>query len=279
MKRLLLSLLLLASLAACNNAPDDTVPAAEPAPTAAAPAAPAPAPAAPATPADATPADAAPSEATPADPAAATDTPAAPAATPPPYDPATSPRRDVDFTVLSTPQPTFGQGGIEVAEIFGYSCIHCANLQPSMTPWKAAQPADVRVEYVPAVFGGQWDNFARAYFAAQAMGLLDKTHDAMFNAVFVERAIGGGSLEEIADWYATQGADREAFLSTMQSFAVNAKLNRAKQFALRTSVNSTPTVIVNGKYAASMTRDGGAEGLLRTLDYLIAHERAGTTPP
>src|SRR5688572_29426466 len=201
MKRLLLSLLLLASLAACNDAPDDTVPAADPAPTAAAPAAePAPAPAEPVTPADATPADAAPTDAaaaegTPADAGTPPDaTASTPAETPPPRDPAASPRRDVRCAVLATRRPTFGQGGIGVAEVCAYTCSHCASLQPSMTPWKAAHPADVRVEYVPAVFGGVADNFARGFFAAQAMGLLDKTHDGMFNAVLVERAVGSGSL-------------------------------------------------------------------------------------
>lgn len=296
MKRLLLSLLLLAALAGCDKSADtaatDAVPAADPvaaepapapAPVDAAPADAAPADAAPAdsAPADTAPDAAAPADASPADATTPDATAVAPAAgpAPPPYDPATSPKRDVDFTVLPTPQPTFGQGGIEVAEVFAYTCIHCANLQPSMTPWKNAQADDVRVEYVPAAFGGVADNFGRAFFAAQAMGILDKTHDGMFNAVLVERKAGSGSLEEIADYYATQGVDRDAFLSTMQSFAMTAKLNRAKQFAQRTGVNATPTMIVNGKYSATMTRDGGPEGLLRTLDYLVAHERAGTAPP
>ena len=148
-----------------------------------------------------------------------------------------------------------------------------------MTPWKAAQPADVRVEYVPAVFGGVSDNFARGFFAAQATNLLDETHDDLFTATLVERALGSASVEEIADWYATKGANRDAFLSTMNSFAVTTKLNRARQFALRTNVNATPTVIVNGKYTASMTGDRGPDGLLRTIDFLVAHERAGSTPP
>lgn len=299
MKRVLLPLILALAVAACDRggAPADTVPVAEAPAPAAAPAETAP-PAEPtaadptaAAPATDTPASADPAvdgattdaASTPADPAATpavAETPAAPAtAAPPPYDPATSPKRGVDFEVLSTPQPTFAQGGIEVAEVFAYTCIHCATLQPSVTPWKAALPDDVRVEYVPAVFGGVWDNFARAYFAAQAMGVLEKTHDATFNAVLVEQKAGAGSLEEIADYYATQGVDRAAFLSTMQSFTVDAKLNRAKQFAVRAGVAATPTMIVNGKYVASMTRDGGPAGLLRTVDYLVAHERAGTTPP
>lgn len=284
MKRLL-PLLLALSLSACAEKPAETAPAAQPeAPAAATPAAEtpaqAPAPAAEtseAAPAEAT--EAAPAEAaaeTPApdapDAPAAPEAPAAPAA--PALDPAKAPRPGVDYEVMAEPQPTFGQGGIEVAEVFAYTCIHCANLQPVLNQWKPNIASDVRFVYVPGVFGGISDNFARGYYAAEAMGLVEKTHDALFRAVLIERSFQTASIEELADWYAKQGANRDTFLSTMQSFAVTAKLNRARQFALRSGVQSTPTMIINGKYRAVATGDRGMQGLLDTVDFLVAKERA-----
>jgi len=50
------------------------------------------------------------------------------------------------------------------------------------------------------------------------------------------------------------------------------------QFALRGGVNATPMIIVNGKYRAMATGDRGMQGLLDTVDWLVAHERAGSTP-
>lgn len=285
MKRLF-PLMLVLGLAACGETPADSTatapaPVAEPAP-AAAPATEAPAPEA----VESAPVEAASTEAateTPAEgetPAPAAPEAPAPAPTPAPaVDMANAPREGIDYTVLATPQPTYGQGGIEVAEVFAYTCIHCANLQPLLNTWKAALPSDVRFVYVPGAFGGVSDNFARGFYAAEAMGLLDKTHDDAFKAVLIERRFQTGSVEEIADFYATHGADRDAFLSTMQSFSVNAKINRARQFSLRTGVNSTPTMIVNGKYSAVATQGGGAEGLLRTVDWLVARERAAATAP
>lgn len=283
MKRLF-PLMLVLGLAACGETPADNTaatapaPAAEPAPAPAAePVVETPAPEA----AETAPAETAGTEAvaeTPAEgetPAPAAPEAPAPAPTPAPaVDMANAPREGVDYTVLASPQPTYGQGGIEVAEVFAYTCIHCANLQPLLNTWKAGLPSDVRFVYVPGAFGGVSDNFARGFFAAEAMGLLDKTHDDTFKAVLIERRFQTGSVEEIADYYASHGADRDAFLSTMQSFAVNAKINRARQFSLRTGVNATPTMIVNGKYSAVASQGGGAEGLLRTVDWLVARERA-----
>ena len=109
-------------------------------------------------------------------------TPARPAASPA-IASGPAPRLGVDYVLLPVPQPTYGQGKIEVAEVFSYRCIHCAEFQPSVNIWKKTMPADVRWEYVPGVFGGSWDDFARAYFAAELMGVQKRTHDAVFKGV------------------------------------------------------------------------------------------------
>jgi len=206
---------------------------------------------------------------------------AQPATPPPTAKPATrpaaaapAPRLGTDYEVLPVPQPKYGVGRIEVAEVFSYRCIHCAEFQPLINTWKKTMPADARWEYVPAVFGGSWDDFARAYFAADILGVHKKTHDAAFKGIFVDELIKTGTPEEIADMYAKFGVDRAKFLGTMQSFGVTAKLNRARQFALRTGVSATPTIIINGKYRVTATRDRGFAGMLATVDHLIARERA-----
>lgn len=190
-----------------------------------------------------------------------------------------APRLGVDYEVIPTPQPTYGSGKIEVAEVFSYSCIHCAEFQPLVNTWKSTLPADVRFEYVPAIFGGVWDNAGRAFLAAQAMGIQPKTHDAVFRAVFIERKIKNGSIEDFADLYASLGIDRAKFLATMNSFAVTGKMAKARQFALRTGVNATPTVIINGKYRVMATRDRGHKGMIATIDFLVAKERAALKKP
>jgi thiol:disulfide interchange protein DsbA len=190
-----------------------------------------------------------------------------------------TPRAGDHYEILNPAQPTWGQGKIEVAEVFSYRCIHCAEFQPLVNNWKKTMPADVRWEYVPASFGGTWDTFARAFFAAQILGIQPKTHDNVFKGVFVEQAAGTGSVEDIATMYAKWGVDREKMLATMNSFGVTAKLSRAHQFAVRTGVDGTPTIIVNGKYRVSVSPQHGFEDMLATTSWLIAQERAAKAAP
>lgn len=176
-----------------------------------------------------------------------------------------------DYVAFTAPQPTWGTGDIEVAEVFSYSCVHCAEFQPLVNAWKKKLPTDVRFTYVPAVFGGIWDNTARAFFAAEALGIEPKTHDAVFKAFFIDHKIKTGSLEELANFYTAYGIDSKKMLATMNGFTVSSKLNRARQFAVRAGVNSTPTLIVNGKYRITAKSH---EESLRVAEYLIQKERA-----
>lgn len=186
-----------------------------------------------------------------------------------------APRAGTDYQVINPAQATFGPPGkIEVAEVFSYHCIHCADFQPHISRWKATMAPDVRLTYVHAAFGGAIDNLARGFYAVETMGALDRTHEGFFRAFHVDRKIKTGSIEEVADVYAGLGLDRKKLLETMNSFGITSKVNRAKQFAQRTGVNATPTIIVAGKYRVSATADRGFEGMLQTVDYLVARERA-----
>ena len=236
------------------------------------------------------PADAA-DAATDADPAAATDTAdaTAEAATDAPTDAPTAPPAPPidpnagaslvegrDYVQIGNGQPFAPlEGKVEVVEIFGYVCPACANFQPLVRSWKTKLPADVRFTYVPALFGGTWDDYARAFYTAESMGLVDKTHEAMYQAIHLDRSLKGergrDSVQDIAAFYGKFGVDPKQFASTMSSFAINAKANRAKQFAMRSQISGTPSLVVNGKYLVKGT---SYQQMLEIADELIAMERA-----
>jgi len=237
----------------------------------------APAPAAPV--AETAPASTAPASAPTTAEAAAPVAEAAPNTNPivPPQGPA--PVAGTDYLEIPGGQPFQPAAGkIEVAEAFGYTCPHCARFEPLVAAWKAKLPADVNFVAVAAPFGGYWIPYAKAYYTAEGMGLVGKTHEAMFRAVHIERTlpVQGVTDEQIGAFYAKYGADAKAFASTMSSFAVAGKLKRAEQFLVRSGVDGTPSIVVNGKYRVIGGK--GFEDVLRITDHLIAKERAAATP-
>ncbi len=176
-----------------------------------------------------------------------------------------------DYVLLEKPTATSADQ-IEVAEVFGYSCSHCAHFQPLVSEWKKTLPADVKFEYVPAAFGGIWEVYGRVFYTAQTMGVLDKTHDALFEALHTERR-PINKIEDLADFYAEYGVDKEQFLSTLDSFPVNAKIADARERGTEWGIEGTPTIVVAGKYRVMAPREGGFKRMLEITDGLIAKER------
>lgn len=225
-------------------------------------------------PAETAPAAAAPATTAPA--AAEAAAPAAPNNNPvvPPQGPA--PVAGTDYVEIAGGQPFQPTAGkIEVVEVFGYTCPHCAQFETVVKPWAAKQPADVQFIPVAAPFGGYWTPYAKAFYTAQSLGVVDKTHDAMFNAIHIERSLPVQPLptnEQIGEFYGKYGVDPKQFAGTMSSFAIDAKLKRATQFIQRSGVESTPTMVVAGKYRVI----GGKsfDDILRIVDHLVAQERA-----
>src|SRR5262245_56781379 len=88
-----------------------------------------------------------------------------------------------NYFVIDPPQPTATGDSIEVLEVFSYACPHCAHFQPYADQIKAALPAYATFAYMPAVFNAQWEPYARAFYTAQSLGVLDATHQALFDAL------------------------------------------------------------------------------------------------
>jgi thiol:disulfide interchange protein DsbA len=179
-----------------------------------------------------------------------------------------------DYVEIADGQPYLPLNGkIEVAEVFGYPCPHCAHFEPQLEQWTARQPNYVRVTPVPAAFGGSWDAFARAYLTADTLGVAKKSHLAMFQAIHDKHSMPVQNVapEELAAFYANYGVPQQKFIETLSSPQIEARLQAARDFALRSKIPGTPAVVVNGRY---LVRGKDFDDLLRVTDYLVAREHA-----
>jgi thiol:disulfide interchange protein DsbA len=185
--------------------------------------------------------------------------------------PGPTPELGKDYYLIDTPDQPSGDK-VQVVEVFGYGCPHCAELQPFLSKWEKTLPSDVQFSYLPGPFGGLPNVFPRAFYAAQAMGVQEKSHDAIYKAVHVDKRVT--TADDVPKLYVDYGIDPKVFASTMQSFAVSAKVNQAQDQETRWGVEGTPTLVIDGKYRAmQVVGEGGEARLLHTVDWLIAKQR------
>jgi thiol:disulfide interchange protein DsbA len=280
----------LIGLAACGGGNNDATPASTPAPAATAPSA---APAATPAPASTTPDASAP---------AASGTAATAAAAPADdaNDTRPAPKPFVDegkwvegkhYFRIDPAQPTSSPGKIEVTEVFSYGCPACFQYHGVVDDLAKNLPRGTVMTYTPASFrpDENWPLLQRAYLTAQAFGVDKQSHDAMFDAVFKSGELGiidlqtnkpktqsaWPTIDDVAKFYAKFGVKPEEFAATANSFTINTKMKRADELIRAYEVDSTPTIVVNGKYRLTPNSAGGYAQSVELVQWLISKEAAG----
>ena len=183
-------------------------------------------------------------------------------------DPAAAPFQEgKDYIRLSSPVPTSAPEKIEVVELFWYGCPHCFDLEPLKREWLKHKPDNVVFVQIPVSFGANWEPGARAYYAAEALGVLDQIHQPLFDAMHREKR-KLDTEDELAAFFAEHGVDQDAFRKAYKSFQTETQLRRGNQLAQRYGVRGVPAVIVNGKYDVRSPR------MFEVVDFLITQEVA-----
>ncbi|MFC5527387.1 thiol:disulfide interchange protein DsbA/DsbL [Rhodanobacter ginsengisoli] len=153
-----------------------------------------------------------------------------------------------EYVTLPGPHQRYSSAGkVEVVEVFSYGCIHCAQFAPVAEKLRKQLPAGVQFKLMPAPFSAEWLPFARAYYAAQQMGVVDRTHLELFVAKFSQH-YPINSMDELADFYAREGVDRAEFMRIATSAETTAKLKRDLDLIRKWQVDGTPTLVIDGKY-------------------------------
>lgn len=183
------------------------------------------------------------------------------------------------YTLLSPAQPTSSDAGkVEVTEVFMFGCPGCFGFEPHIQRWLPTKADYVNFVRIPAPWNPMAILHARAYYTAQALGKTEEIDSAFFN----EYHVNGNHLDteaKIADFFEEHGVDDATFTSTFNSFAVNAKLKRSEELIKRYRVQSTPSVVVNGKYLATGQMAGSYEQWFAIINDLAAREHAAAAAP
>ncbi|MFT5037544.1 MAG: thiol:disulfide interchange protein DsbA [Flavobacteriaceae bacterium] len=181
-------------------------------------------------------------------------------------------RAGVDYELLPQAIRTANPNKIEVNEVFHYGCIHCFNFEKTIHPWAENLDEDVDFQRTPAIWQSALEPYARAYYSAKLLKVLDKTHVALFEAIHVDRQ-PIRSEQDLTEFFGQQGVDEAKFSKVYNSFGVNSMIEQAKARAIGYRTQGTPEIVINGKYRVTTRMSKNFDGMLKVATFLIEKER------
>jgi protein dithiol oxidoreductase (disulfide-forming) len=174
-----------------------------------------------------------------------------------------------DYKVLDVVQRQENNGKTDVVEFFSWGCPHCYEFYPELARWLATLPKDTSFKRIPVSLGHpEWEALARAYYALQATGDVDRLDSQVFQDIH-KNHVWLYDEQSITAWIGKHGVDVARFTAAYRSFGVNTSTGQAEQNAVDYRISGVPTLAIAGKYTVSDTQDK----MLTTSEQLIAMER------
>ena len=164
---------------------------------------------------------------------------------------------------------------MKLEEAFSYLCTHCFTFEPYVASWIKRKPENVEFRRIPVGFGrASWELYSRGYVTAKMMNVPDEAHAALMDRIWKEKNMIR-SMEELAAFYSQFGLDKEKFLSTSRSFAVDGKLRKDQNLIQAYGIRGTPSMVLNGKYRiAGSSAVASYDVMFDIVDYLIELDTA-----
>ncbi len=175
------------------------------------------------------------------------------------------------YQTLTPAQPTQNPDKIEIIEFFSYGCPHCYHLEPALEKWLKTKPENVEFIRYPVVFNALYGKYAKAYYVAEALGVLDKVHADFFDAIHNKKQ-RLSSEDQLAKFFVAHGVDEAEFRNTYNSFLIDTKFRQAKATPPRYGITGVPTIIINGKYKTSGPLAKSNENIVKVIEQLIQKE-------
>jgi len=180
------------------------------------------------------------------------------------------------YSLIRPAQPTpVEKGKVEVVEIFFYGCVHCYHYEPYLQKWLQHKPQNVVFHRMPVVFSKDQVPLAKAFYTAEKLGILDKMHEQLFDAIHkYNRNIFDD--DAIKAFFIEQGVSSDDFSRAYNSMEINIKVKQAEVLVRKYRLTSVPSVVINGKYLTGPSYAQSYDKLASVMNGLIAEESKGS---
>lgn len=164
---------------------------------------------------------------------------------------------------------------ISVLEFFWYGCPHCQSFEPKVRDWLKTAPDDVEFNQMPVAWNDATRLHAAVFYVADKAEDPDALHDKLFESIIglrQERNLSN-QLQKIAAEFSGHGVEESQVQQKVAAPQVKADVTRAEKIMRQAEVSSTPTVVVDGRWAILNNDVVGKLGTFTVVDLLIAKAR------
>lgn len=176
-----------------------------------------------------------------------------------------------DYLVLAKPIPALDAKKIEVIEFFSFVCEYCKDLEPVLRQHAKTFPSDVSLRSEHIIWDDSTRNLAKIQIAIEATKTQNVLTPLVFAAIFNQKL----NLTDAAifkQWLSQQkGFDTAKVQTAYNDFGMNAAVKKMEQLTIDNQIDSSPRIIVGGKYQVESKRDFPAA--MKVVDELITKVR------
>lgn len=163
-------------------------------------------------------------------------------------------------------QPMVGKPS--VIEFFWYGCSHCYHMEPLVKKLSKDRKDDFILKRYPVVLPG-WESGAKLFFTLEQMGLADKLHDSVFATIQKDRKNIMDKKDLRDSFLKSHGVDINRFDNIYNSFGMNTKMNKAKNYVAIYKINSSPSFVINNSYTVSPSITGGYDATISSINHIL----------
>lgn len=179
-----------------------------------------------------------------------------------------------DYEILKHVEKLDGvNGAVNVTEFFSFGCPWCYRLEPTLNLWVEQHKTNINFKKVPVIFNKDWEYYAKAYHAAQALSLSPTMNPALFKAILKDKH-PLNSNKAMIDFFIQQGVDPATAKSAFgYSTSIDMSVKAGQELMAHYQIGAVPALIVNNQFKTDLQMAKTEERLLAILDFLVAQSK------
>jgi len=177
-------------------------------------------------------------------------------------------QKNVHYKEIEGATSSYQGEKIDVLELLWYGCQTCYAIQSDLEHWVEGAGSTINYRRMPAVVHDNMMLLARAFYAAEVLGVMGKTHKPLFAAIHESRR-QFTTEEEVVEFFTEQGIAEKNFQRALHSAYVNGKIRRARIMSNRFGIQGAPSVIVDGKYLVDPSMVRSPREFIEVVGFLV----------